>query len=190
MEPVSTTGFAAVRSLVPSVKLKKNAVSSIVSVPCIITKPSTFSCDVPTPTDANSLILRTSAIQISEVISSELILQTCSTKIFATVFNSGTASINACASSAPDLYPIDFPGSPAPAIVPPVAKITIFFIAPTPAVPLTLFQNTFAKLRPSLACGGLADTWQTYGRHLRHPAKACSQPCEANTNKVLSPLPY
>ena len=125
----SATFSAAFGARPPSVKLKKNAVSSIVSVPCIITKPSTFSCDVPNPSDANSLILRASKIQISEVISSELILQTCSTRIFATFFNSGTASINVCASSAPDLYPISLPCSPAPAMVPPVAKITIFFIA-------------------------------------------------------------
>ena len=83
MDPVSTTGL-----LLFTVRERKNAVSSIVSVPCVITTPST-------PDMASiSFTFLDNTSQCEESISCEDTLKTCSPLTRATVFTSGTASIN------------------------------------------------------------------------------------------------
>src|SRR5204862_6065741 len=63
--PISTTGLSLL-----SVRFRKYAVSSIVSVPCVITMPSTSGCLSSSETRLASLIRR-SLLKLSEPIRSE-----------------------------------------------------------------------------------------------------------------------
>ena len=115
IEPVKTTGLSVLTA-----RFKKYAVSSIVSVPCVTTNPTTPS------SFASSLIVLASLIHILSVISSELILHICRASISATSLSFGVALIRSSTVIVPGLYPTIFPSSPTPAIVPPVASIITF----------------------------------------------------------------
>ena len=81
MAAVRTTGL---RDLVT--RLRKYAVSSIVSVPCVMTMPSTSFIAV------SSLIRRASLNQTSSFMSWEPMLEICSPRRFASFFAWGTAA--------------------------------------------------------------------------------------------------
>src|SRR4051812_3630849 len=114
IDPVSTTGFSLLTT-----RLRKYAVSSIVSVPCVTAMPSTSGLA------RSALISTASFTQISSFMSWLPTEDTWMPRTSANVFICGTAAISVSTATAPDLYPAAVVDSAAPAIVPPVATMTM-----------------------------------------------------------------
>ena len=110
--PVRITGMppAAVRS-------KKNAVSSMVSVPWVITTASAA------PLASATRIRARSANHTLSLMSCEPTAAICSASSAASVSMPGAPATRSAMDAAPDLYPIGLRGSASPAIVPPVPRI-------------------------------------------------------------------
>ncbi len=92
IEPVSTTGLSVLTT-----RFRKYAVSSIVSVPCVIAIPSTFDWAASRLTSVASLI------QTSSFMSWLPIEDTCTPVTSANFFICGTAAISVSTATAPDL---------------------------------------------------------------------------------------
>jgi hypothetical protein len=92
IEPTITTGLS-----VFTVRLRKNADSSIVSVPCVITKPST-SFDL-----ASSLMRFATFMRMSKLMSCEPTLEICSPLMLASLVMPGTAATIVSMPTAPDV---------------------------------------------------------------------------------------
>ena len=113
MAPTITTGFLHLL-----VSCRKYAVSSIVSVPCVITKPSYL--------PQSALIVLASFSQTSSDMSWLPMFVTCTGVTFATFASSGTAATRWFTDTLPASYAEPVELAPAPAIVPPVASTAMF----------------------------------------------------------------
>ena len=92
IDPVSTTGLSLFTT-----RLRKYAVSSIVSVPCVIATPSTSGCASSRLTSVASLI------HTSSFMSWLPTEDTCTPRTSANFFICGTALISTSTATAPDL---------------------------------------------------------------------------------------